>query len=98
MVLCAPESLRERAISAEMMSRQRYVSEALFPCQGPVSSMPRRASGKKGVARREKRQYQQASVSNSLKRGMPCEDESVKPLLVREGGDGNVKTSYNGCP
>jgi hypothetical protein len=49
------------------MIMQRHVNEALYPYQGPVTIRPRRGSGKKGLTRRDKRQYRQTSVGNSMK-------------------------------
>ena len=52
------------------MLKQRYLNEALFPYQGPVIIRPRRGSYKKGLTRREKKQYRQTPVRNFIKGGV----------------------------
>ena len=57
------------------MLKQRYLNEALFPYQGPLTVRLRLASNKKSLTRWEKRQHGQTSVRRLMKGGAPCENE-----------------------
>jgi len=52
------------------MLKQRYLNEALFPYQGPVTVRSMLAGNKKSLTRREKRQRGQTSVRRLMKGGV----------------------------
>ena len=49
---------------------QTHVNDSLVPYQGPVIIRPKKGSGNKTFTRRERRQYGQTPVRNSIRGGV----------------------------